>query len=107
MTIEELDFRIKALFARGRNIVYYRKIDLNIPRPRVTYVHVLRTFRKNLEDIFQEITSRGLYEEYVNYYNLFGDLMRIIDPRITAQECMAAIVKIEEVYNKNGIDLYD
>lgn len=83
--------------SKGRNIVYYRKID---DRPRAQYIHVLRKYRQDLRELSLQLKDNP---EYTWATELFGKLVKAIPPKVKSDECTEVIEvlgKILEPYVK-------
>lgn len=80
---------IVSVLSKGRNIVYYRTID---DRPRATYIHVLRDYRKQLLN-----TVVLLPDEYSEDKSIMLSLIKVIDPKVKTEECMGTIIKMSEI----------
>ena len=67
MNEQEIEFKIKCLIARGRNIVYYRRID---NRPRCQYIHVVRSYRKDVRELSLSLPDEGEYRIYKRLFKI-------------------------------------
>lgn len=90
MSKEELDLRVRFAFAKGRNIIYYRKLDKQLGRVRVQYVHVLREYREALNDLVSKMGPG-------NDRDTLKKIMSVIDPKVLASECERTIKNIETI----------
>lgn len=89
--MNDLEFKIRTMFAKGRNIVYYRLIDT---RERAIYMHVLREYRKSLVELIQEIPKENRERDF------FIKLINIIKSKVTPEECDETILKMKELYER-------
>lgn len=85
------------VYAKGRNLVYYRELDLGT-RPRATYIHILREFRKEVAQVIKEIYSTD------PYFGLFSDILACVPEKPKTKECDRYILKIKELYDNRRID---
>lgn len=96
MTEEELDFRIVLAIAKGRNIVYYRKIE---NRTRFQYIHVVRDYRKQIVALLQELPESP--SKYDAMRDLFQKIINLIDPKVKSEETTGVIIELEKLlYNE-------
>lgn len=91
MNEQEIEFKIKCLIARGRNIVYYRRID---NRPRCQYIHVVRSYRKDVRELSLSLPDEG---EYRIYKRLFKMIVLAIPPKAKSVDCEEYIMAIAEI----------
>lgn len=91
MNEQELDFRIRCILARIRNIIYYRRID---NRPRCQYIHVVRGLRQDTRTLSLSLPDIDKYSEIKE---LFGKIVRTIPPKVKSEECEEVIMKIAEI----------
>lgn len=107
--LDELDLqtRLNLLFAKIRNIIYYRtEIEPKDPtRIRCQYMHVLRGTR---EEICILIGKLDEVEEGVK--NILKDLLNLIPKKIKTDECLEVILKMrgyfEDLENGGGNKVY-
>lgn len=92
MNKEELSFLINTTLSKGWNIIYYRTID---DRPRATYIHVVREFRKQLLNVVAFLSDDP---EYKRVKDLMLDLIRAINPKVKTDECMGTIIEMDKIY---------
>jgi hypothetical protein len=85
------------VYAKGRNLVYYRQLDLGA-RPRATYIHILREFRKEVAKVIKEIPSTD------PMFGLFCDILANVPEKPKTVECDRYILKIKELYDNRRID---
>lgn len=93
MNEQELDFRIHCLMCRGRNIVYYRRID---NRPRSQYMHVVRGLRKDVMAVLENIPEGN--PKYSEIVEKFTRVVDMIDPKVKSIDCEEAIMTIAEIF---------
>lgn len=79
------------VYAKGRNLVYYRELDLGI-RPRATYIHILRLFRKEVSTVVKELPTTD------PYFNLFMEILKQVPEKPKTKECDGYILKIKQIY---------
>lgn len=91
MNEQEIEFRIQCLIARGRNIVYYRRID---NRPRCQYIHVVRNYRKDVRELSLSLPDE---EKYRIYKTLFKMIVLAIPPKVKSVDCEEYIMAIAEI----------
>ncbi len=84
------------VYAKGRNLVYYRELDLGI-RPRATYIHILRLFRKEVSQVIKEIPSTD------PFFGLFLDILNAVPEKPKTKECDGYILKIKQIYDNRRI----
>ena len=85
------------VYSKGRNLIYYRQLDLG-KRPRATYIHILREFRKEVAQIIKEISSTD------PMFNLFCDILANVPEKPKTKECDRYILKIKELYDNRRIE---
>lgn len=88
-----IDFKINCIISRGKNIIYYRKID---NRPRCQYIHVVRTFRKDIKELILLISDYD-NPKYLNIKELLIKIIQIIPPKIKSEDCERVIMKLSEI----------
>lgn len=81
-----LELRIRFAIAKLRNIAYYWEID---KRERKIYIHVLRTYRKQLIEIINQLKEGNKYRE------LFLAVVRTIPAKVKTEECGEVIEKLK------------
>lgn len=91
MNEQEIDFRIRCLIARGRNIVYYRRID---NRPRSQYIHVVREYRKDVRNLSISLPENSKYGEIKE---MLKKIVVSIPPKVKSEDCEEVIMKIAEI----------
>lgn len=91
MSEQELNFKITCIFSRGKNIIYYRKID---NRPRCQYIHVMRTFRKDIKSLLLLLPRD---KKYIDIINLLNSIISIIPPKIKSEDCEEVIFKLAKI----------
>lgn len=91
MESSELNALLTIALAKGKNIVYYRTID---DRPRATYIHVLRDYRKQL---LETVVLLPDTPEYTKPRTVMMSLINLISPKVKTEECMGTIVKMSEI----------
>lgn len=84
-----IDTKIKSCIAKGRNIIYYRGID---DRPYAVYSHILREYRKELQDLISE-----LREDNVEVKETLKRIFNVIPPKVSEKESMEVITKMSEI----------
>ena len=92
--MDNLEFRINLVIAKGRNIIYYRERDT---RERCQYIHVVREFRKTLVDLV------NLIPENDPGRNFFMELIKVINPKVKSEECIQTILEMKNIYEGAGI----
>jgi hypothetical protein len=98
MIMEELDIinRLRYAKAKLRNIPFYWEYDESLGecRSRKQYMHVLRSFRKQLEALVA-----GMKESTANNWSYDIDklqgLINIISPKVKTEECKETIEKLK------------
>lgn len=85
------------VYAKGRNLVYYREQDLGV-RPRATYIHILRQFRKEVGELLKELPSTD------PLFGLFSDIIAQVPEKPKTKECDGYILKIKQIYDNRGIE---
>ena len=85
------------VYAKGRNLCYYRELDSGI-RPRATYIHILRLFRKEVGQIIKELPSND------PLFGLFTDIISVCPEKPKTRECDGIILKIKEIYDNRRIE---
>lgn len=84
--------RISWLYAKGRNIIYYRSID---DRPRAQYMHILRDFRKEAKELLDKGSISDPYTK-----NAIEGIINLIPPKVKTEECDEVIKQLnEKIYN--------
>lgn len=92
MTGEDLKKRALQLFAKGRNIIYYKSID---DRPRAQYMHVLRNYRKEIKEFLEEKGASNLF-----LFNTLKGILNMIPSKIKTEECDKIIEMLNnKIYN--------
>lgn len=86
MEEKELQLRIRFAIAKCRNIVYYWEID---ERERKRYLHVLRSYRKQLIEIINQLPDGNKYKE------LFLNIVRTIPPKVKTDQCGEVIENLK------------
>lgn len=89
---EELNFKINCIISRGKNIIYYRKID---NRPRCQYIHVVRLFRKDLKEILSLIPEYD--PKYLEIKELLIKVIQVIPPKVKSENCEEVIMKFAKI----------
>lgn len=89
---QAIDFKLRCLIARGRNIVYYRRID---DRPRGQYIHVVRTYRKDAVNLLSQMPED--YEKYKDARELLTKIIDTINPKVKSDDCEETIMDIAEL----------
>lgn len=89
MNENELDFRIRILLAKARNLYYYTSL---ITSPRIQLMHPVRGFRKNCVDLLRIIPEGNMKYEFTRTWLL--EVIRSISPKITSEECKPWIINI-------------
>lgn len=84
-----MTLKIRFVLAKARNLVYYASID---SRPRVTYIHVVRSLREDLKEALSEFPVPEP-EEYKILHSMFLEIIRSIDPKIKSSECKSYILE--------------
>lgn len=92
MSEQELNFKINCIFSRGKNIIYYRKID---NRPRCQYIHVVRLFRKDLKEILSLIPEYD--PKYSEIKELLIKVIQAIPPKVKSEDCEEVIFKLAKI----------
>ena len=86
------------VYAKGRNLCYYRELDSGI-RPRATYIHILRLFRKEVGQLIGELSIHD------PLFGLFSDILSVCPEKPKTRECDGIILKIKKIYDDNrGIE---
>lgn len=91
MNEQEADFRIRCLLARGRNIVYYRRID---DRPRGQYIHAVRDYRKDVRNLSLSLPDN---EKYKEIKETLKKIVLAIPPKVKSVDCEEYIMAIAEI----------
>ena len=88
---ESIIQRIRFAKAKIRNIPYYWAYDesLGEERSRKQYMHVLRSFRKQLESLIPMIDPKT----NIGDIKLFKEIVNLISPKIKTDECGDTISK--------------
>ena len=81
-----LELRIRFAIAKCRNLVYYWGID---DRERKQYLHVLRSYRKQLIEIINQLPDGNKYKE------LFLNIVRTIPPKVKTDQCGEVIENLK------------
>lgn len=96
MNNEDFNLRIRFAYSKGRNIIYYRTLDQQL-RPRATYIHVLRDYRKYLIELLSILPDTIEYKEPKEF---FLGIVRLINPKVTTEECTQTIINMSEYYEQ-------
>lgn len=91
MNEQEIEFRIRCLLARGRNIIYYRRID---NRPRSQYIHAVRDYRKDVRNLSLSLPDE---EKYREIKETFKKIVLAIPPKVKSDDCEEMIMAIAEI----------
>ena len=91
MNEQEIKFRINCLLCRGRNIIYYRRID---NRPRSQYIHVVRDYRKDVRELSLSLPDE---EQYKEIKELFKKIVLAIPPKVKSDDCEEMIMEIAKI----------
>ena len=83
------------VYAKGRNLCYYRELDSGI-RPRATYIHILRTFRKEVGQVIGDLSEND------PLFDLFHGIISICPEKPKTRECDGIILKIKQLYDDKG-----
>lgn len=92
MSEQELNFKINCIISRGKNIIYYRKID---NRPRCQYIHVVRLFRKDIKEILSLIPEYD--PKYLEIKELLIKVIQAIPPKVKSEDCEEVIFKLAKI----------
>lgn len=92
MSEQELNFKINCIISRGKNIIYYRKID---NRPRCQYIHVVRLFRKDIKEILFLIPEYD--PKYLEIKELLIKVIQAIPPKVKSEDCEEVIFKLAKI----------
>lgn len=92
MNKQELDFKIKCIISRGKNIIYYRKID---NRPRCQYIHVVRLFRKDLKELLSSIPDND--SKYLRIKELLIKVIQVIPLKVKSEDCEKVIMEFAKI----------
>lgn len=86
------ELRIRFIRAKLRNICYYWNYDESLGeiRERKQYLHVLRTFRQQC----QELVGKGGEDVFLK------EVISLIDPKVTKDEVRETIMKLENYVRK-------
>lgn len=91
MNEQEIEFRVRCLIARGRNIIYYRRID---NRPRGQYIHAVRGYRKDVRELSLSLPDEDKYKEYKE---LFKRIVLAIPPKVKSNDCEEIIMELANI----------
>ena len=91
MNEQEINFKIRCILARGRNIVYYRRID---NRPRCQYIHVVRSFRQDVRELSLSLPDDSKYSDLKE---MFKRIVLTIPPKAKSEDCEEIIMKVAEI----------
>jgi hypothetical protein len=103
--LDELDIqtRLSLLFAKIRNIIYYRtEVEIKDPtRIRCQYMHILRGTR-------EEICSLLRYREEISteINKILEDLLELIPRKVKTEECLDIILKLKDYFANDGREIY-
>jgi len=71
------------LLAKARNLCYYCSIDT---RPRATYIHIVRSLRKDMKKVLSQL------EQGTDEFNYVLELIKSCPQKIKAEECRDYII---------------
>ena len=93
MIDEDIKQRIRYARAKLRNIPYYWDYDESLGecRSRKQYMHILRSFRKQLESLLLDIGK----EDNSYDVSVFKNIIKIISPKIKKEDCSEVINKMK------------
>lgn len=86
-----------SVYSKGRNIIYYRELDLGI-RPRATYIHILRLFRKEVGEVIKEMSQED------PYFSFFLEILNTVPEKPKTKECDGYIIKLKQIYDNRRIE---
>lgn len=93
--MDDIEFRVKSLIGKGKNMVYYKTIDT---RPNANYFLILREYRKELNDMIFDISlsHTGKFEEEKQ---LFRRLYEVIPHKVKSEEVDDTLLKIKSIFD--------
>lgn len=74
---------IEKFLSKGKNIVYYRRID---DRPRAQYIHVVREYREEAKRLLNSISK-----EDIELRTLLLNIIKVIPVKPKSEDCKEII----------------
>lgn len=99
----DLQTRLNLLFAKIRNIIYYRtEVEVKDPtRIRCQYMHVLRGTREEICVLLREPEELN-----IDTKNILEDLLELIPRKVKTDECLGVILKLKDYFANDGREIH-